>query len=55
MKAMLHTPFEPLAVSGETLTFDTTSLSDVKVAEMRRHTITVTRELSVTADRPAGA
>ena len=55
MKAMLHTTIEPLAVSGETLTFDTTSLSDVKVAEMRRHTIAVTRELSVTTDRQAGA
>ena len=55
MNAMLHTPFEPLAVSGETLTFDTTRLSDLKIAEMQRHTIAVIRELSVTTGRQATA
>ena len=55
MHAMLHAPFEPLAVSGETLTFDTSSLSDAEIGEMMRRTIAVIRELSVTTGRQATA
>lgn len=39
MRAMMHSPFESLTVSGETLYFDTTSLSDDTIAEMRRRTM----------------
>ena len=54
MHAMLHTPFESLTVSGETLYFDTSSLSDAAVAEMQRWTVAVIDELSVTTDSQSG-
>ena len=55
MHAMLHSPFESIMVAGETLYFDTSSLSDAAVAEMRRRTVAVIDELSVTTDRRFGA
>ena len=54
MHAMLHAPFESLTVSGETLYFDTSSLSDEAVAEMQRRTVAVIDELSVTTDPRSG-
>lgn len=54
MHAMLHSPFESLTVSGETLHFDTTSLSDETIAEMQRQTMAVIDELSVTTDPRSG-
>ena len=55
MHAMLHAPFESLTVSGETLYFDTSSLSDAAIAEMQRRTVAVIDELSVTTDPRSGA
>ncbi len=47
MHAMLHSPFESLTVSGETLYFDTSRLSDEAMAEMQQRTVAVIDELSV--------
>ncbi len=55
MHAMLHSPFESLTVSGETLYFDTSSLSDATIAEMQRHVVAIIDELSVATDSQAGA
>ena len=46
MRAMLRTPLEPVAISGETLTFDTTHLSDAKIAEMQRQTMAAIRRVA---------
>lgn len=54
MHAMLHAPFESLTVSGETRYFDTSSLSDATIAEMRRHIVAVIDELSVATDPRSG-
>lgn len=54
MHAMLHTPFESLTVTGETLYFDTSSLSDTAVAEIQRQIVAVIDELSVTTDPRSG-
>ncbi len=51
---MLHAPFESLTVAGETLYFDTSSLSDATIAEMRRHIVAVIDELSVATDPRSG-
>ncbi len=50
MHAMLHAPFESLTVTGETLYFDTSSLSEETIAEMQRRTVAVIDELSVPTD-----
>ncbi len=55
MHAMLHAPFESLTVAGETLYFDTSSLSDETIAEMQRQTVAVIDELSAATDPRSGA
>ena len=54
MHAMLHSPFESLTVSGETLDFDTSGLSDEMIAEMQRRTIAVIDALSAPTDSQLG-
>lgn len=54
MHAMLRSPFESLTISGETLYFDTSSLSDEAIAAMQRRVAAVVDELSVTTDRRSG-
>ena len=54
MHVMLHAPFESLTVSGETLNFDTSSLSEETIAEMQRRTVAVIDELSETTDPRSG-
>ena len=54
MHAMLHAPFESLTVAGETRYFDTSSISDVTIAEMRQHIVAVIDELSVATDPRSG-
>ncbi len=54
MHEMLHSPFESLTVSGETLYFDTSRLSDATIAEIQRQTIAVIDELSVATDTRSG-
>lgn len=54
MHAMLHSPFESLTVSGQTLYFDTSSLSDETMTEMQRRTVAVIDELSVATDPLSG-
>ena len=53
MHALLHSPFESLTVAGETLYFDTSSLSDESIAEMRRRTCAVIARMQVAADAKA--
>lgn len=50
MHAMMHAPFESLTVTGETLYFDTSSLSDEAIAEMRRKIVTVIGRFSTATD-----
>ncbi|MCY3913515.1 MAG: ATP-binding protein [Chloroflexi bacterium] len=54
MHAMLHSPFESLTVTGETLYFDTSRLSDEAIAEMQRRIVAVIDALSVTTDPRSG-
>lgn len=54
MHAMLRSPFESLTISGETLYFDTSSLSDEAIAGMRREIVAVVDELSVATDSQSG-
>lgn len=54
MHAMLHSPFESLTVSGETLYFDSSCISDKTIAEMQRQVVAVVDELSVTTDSQSG-
>ena len=54
MRAMLHSPFESLMVTGEILHFDTSSLSNEAIAEMLQRTVAVIDELSAATEPHAG-
>ena len=54
MHAMLHSPFESLTVTGETLYFDTSSLSDDAIAEIQRRAVAVIDKLCVATDSLSG-